>query len=222
MADNNPDNPTEGDTPKGNEPEGDKPKGGEGDVADSGLKEKLEEALGKEFKDDETLIKSLKDTQSYVGKKIDAEKLEGVMTELKSIYDTDESGVLESLTELAKANKEKSLDEKFVSKQDFEDKVFWDKEENKPFLPLKEALVAFAKSQNLSLDAAKEAEGFKPVLEAHKKATEADKSKSVLETNPRLGQATDKISQARESANKGDHIKAGDQAADAVIDAFEI
>ena len=67
-----------------------------------------------------------------------------------------------------------------------------------------------------------ESEGFKSIFE---KASEFDKiqsKKSVLESNSRLGQVSDKMTKARQSIEKGDVTIAENDAVGAVIDAYEL
>jgi hypothetical protein len=63
---------------------------------------------------------------------------------------------------------------------------------------------------------------FKTAFNAIRTTTEIEKSKSVLHSNPRLGQVADKMTVAREASKAGDQIAAADAATKAVMEAFEI
>jgi len=65
-------------------------------------------------------------------------------------------------------------------------------------------------------------EEFKTVYDSASAYDKLQSSKSVLESNSRLGQVTDKMSKAREELKAGNDAVAGDEATKAVLDAFGI
>ena len=62
---------------------------------------------------------------------------------------------------------------------------------------------------------------FKKAYTAMKASEDSEKSKSVLHSNPRLGQVTDKMTQAQEAAKAGNHEAAKAAAVSAVLDSLE-
>lgn len=68
----------------------------------------------------------------------------------------------------------------------------------------------------IATDDFKEAHGK---IKAH---DEAEGSKSILKSSPRLGKASDKISEAREAQGKGDQVTAEQRAVEAVSEAYPV
>ena len=181
-------------------PEGEiTPTDGEGTESEEvGVKDVLGEALGKEFKDDETALKSVKDTFSYVG---------GMGQKVKE---------LETELEKAKGQQTPELTEKVNSlERDLLDVKFY--KDN----PQYEAHKDLINSLGSNPEEVIKSDVFKSTydkLEAHDKT---EKSKSVLQSNSRLGKVTDKISKAKEALNAGNQDEAEASAVSAVIDAYE-
>lgn len=63
-------------------------------------------------------------------------------------------------------------------------------------------------------------DSFKAAAAALKTTSEMDASKSVLHTNPRLGQVQDTMTKAQDALKTGNDVAAGDAATQAVMDAF--
>lgn len=63
---------------------------------------------------------------------------------------------------------------------------------------------------------------FKTAFEKMTAFDKTEESKSVLQTNPKLGQVTDKITKAKEAVNSGNTSQAGDLAVDAVLEAYPL
>lgn len=63
---------------------------------------------------------------------------------------------------------------------------------------------------------------FKSIFEKVSSFDKSQQTKSVLETNPRLGQVTDKLTKAKEAVKAGDHNAAKQNAVGAVMDAFQV
>lgn len=188
-----------------------------------GVKDALSKALGKDFKDDATALKAVKDTFNYVGK---AGKFLPYIEQLQEKYG-GEKNVIELMEELTKTDapeaKEVSqpkVDEsKFVSREQYEADTFFSK---RPELePHRELLDALRSKTGKSLSEAAELPSFKNVFEKVKAYEETQNSKSVLHTNPRLGQAVDKVSKSRTALSEGRVAEATETAVDAVLDAFE-
>jgi len=145
---------------------------------------------------------------------------------------------LKSITDTYKAvvqPKVPSVDpSQFVPKAEFEEAMFYSK--HPEYESQKEIISALAAKNGKSISEVVESDTFKSVFSKVKAADEIEASKSVLHSNPRLGQVTDKMTQAqdalkasKEAAKQGDVTQAtqaynaGKAAVvSAVIDAYEI
>jgi hypothetical protein len=177
----------------------------DGMAAQSGvsIKDVLGQTLGKQFTSDEAALKAVKDTFSYVGKKIDPQQ----------------AGQAAGQTS---ANKEADkLDtSKFISREQYEQDMFYSK--NPQLEEYKDILSGLAVANNVSVSEASNLESFKKMFEKTSAYDSSQKAKSVLETNPRLGHVTDKLSKAREFVAQGNSVAAADNAVAAVIDAYNL
>lgn len=168
--------------------------------------DELKTVLGKEFKDPETALKSIKDTFNYVG---DVGKVKGVIAEAKSRLGTDEQGVISALNKLMEeSNKSEGVKveapiqpsaEGFITKEQYQEDIFFSKNQNlsevKDILtPLKNAN---PETKNMSWDAFIATDNAKKVVDTFTGYNEVQSKRSVLESNPRLGVATDKLTEAR-------------------------
>ena len=176
------------------------PDGGDGAVDDKveetkqeSVKDILNQALGKDFKDDDTALKAVKDTFGYVGK-----KKEQIAEEIKS----------------------NNTNEDFVSKDQYNEDMFYSK--NEQYAEFKDVLNALAKSDGKSLQEVADSDTFKGMYEKVNGFNKSQKVKNVLESNPRLGTATNKMDQARKAMADGDPKGAVANAASAVLDAYEL
>lgn len=198
--------------------------GGEADKPqeDVSLKDKLGNALGKEFPDDETALKAVKDTFNYVGEIGNIKELKSAMGQLQKVFDTDQRGVLNKVEEIVKTGGTGKIDPtKFVAKDEFDRSNFY--LNNPDYKPYTRLVETYQKANpEKSREEIAEMDDFKEDFEKIKAHDEAEKSKSVLRSSPRLGKVTDKISEAREAINKGDQSTAEEKAVDAVIDAYPV
>lgn len=195
------------------------------EAASIAVKDVLAQALGKEFSSDEDALKSVKDTYQYVGKAGKGLKaIEAVMSSKGLSEDDAVKFIMDSTqpTPEPVVPAQATVDDsKFISRAEFEEKTFY--AEKPELAPYKEILGALkAQNPDKSLSEVAELDSFKAVYSKAKTADEFEQSKSVLSTNPRLGQATDKLTQAREAAADGKVAAAANIAADAVIEAFEL
>lgn len=165
--------------------------------------EELNATTGKQYATKEEALKGIKETQSYVGRAgQDAKELTEVKAELDLIK-TGETKVLE--------------DKIAVMQQDMRDSEFY--RDNPEFGAYKDLI------KQIGGDPSKvvEEDAFKNVYEKAKAGDEAEKAKSVLQSNPRLGAATDKLAKAQEAIKDNpDSLEARGDAVGAVIDAFPI
>jgi hypothetical protein len=207
------------------------------EAASNAVKDILSNVLGKDFVSDEDAIKSVKDTYQYVGKAGKYQKaVEAVMTAkglsednaVKFIMDSatkepeETTGTAKDIVDGAPVRGNNNQDDsKFISREEFEEKTFY--AENKEYEPYKELISALRKEKGLtSPSEVIELDSFKGIYEKAKAADEIEKSKSVLSTNPRLGQAVDRLTQAREASAAGKVATAASLVADSVIEAYEL
>jgi hypothetical protein len=185
---------TEETTPE-TQPDGGNPEGGsDGESTGGSVREAIGAALGKTFETDEMALKSIKDTQSYVGKRVE---------DIKAEIGTES---------IEKSNGD------FVSREEFEENNFYSK--NPEYEPYKKIVNSF-REDGKSLSDTVDSDNFKEVYDKVKSYDETQKSRSVLQSNPRLSSASDKMTQAKEAVKEGNNEKASELAVGAVIDAFE-
>lgn len=108
---------------------------------------------------------------------------------------------------------------RFVSRSEFEEATFY--ASNPDYKAHSELISALAKKSGKPLHEVVQMDSFKTVFEKVKAADAIEQSKSVLQTNPRLGHVTDKITQAREALKTGDANTARSSAVSAVLGAYE-
>lgn len=166
--------------------------GSESEVAS--IKDVLSRALGKEFPTDEAALKAVKDTFSYVGK-----RKEQIAAELKTEPSVDTS--------------------KYISREEFEELNFF--KDHPEIAPYKTLVKALRKETGKSYDDVIRSDEVKGILGKVNAYDEFEKSKSVLSSNPRLGQVTDKMAQAREALTSAPE-KAAEIVTSAVIDAYDM
>lgn len=201
----------------------------------------LSEILGKDFSDVDTALKSVKDTYSYVGsqgqyrEKIDA---------LASVLGTDEQGVLTTIENLMEEinngasggneGQNAAPHGDYVTRED----MFFMKNEN--LSDLRDVLTPIKNSNEATREMPWEqfvgTETAKKVIEPITGYREVQNQKSVLDSNPRLGSAVDKMSasatlveQAEQASRQGDVYAANramsaarEGAVASVIDAYEL
>lgn len=108
----------------------------------------------------------------------------------------------------------------FVSKAEFEEATFYAK--HPEYESHKEIISALATKNGKTPSEVVEMDTFKTVFNKVKAADEIEASKSVLHSNPRLGQVTDKMTQARDLLKAGHEVDARLAATQAVMEAFQI
>jgi transcription initiation factor IIE alpha subunit len=159
--------------------------------------EKLNATLGKNFSSEEEALKAVKDTVSYVGA-----KKERIVEELKSQVNLTNSEVDKRIQQLEEANF-------FAINSEYN-------------TPEVRALLKDLSGGTKPLAEVANSESFKAIYEKVKIGDEIAKSKSVLQSNPRLGKATTSIDEARDAHLKGDSATAQAKAVSSVIEAFEL
>lgn len=221
--------------------------GGSADEAGSISLGELSKVLGKEYKDAETALKSVKDTFNYVG---DVGKVKNLLNDAKQKLNTDEAGVLNALNKLMEDNTQVTPEVKVAApaqpstegqylteaqlNRRLDEVAFFSKNESiseyKDVLaPLKEKFGAdMSWSEFVSNN-----EQAKKVVSTFTGYNEVQSQKSVLESNPRLGVATDKLTEARTLVEQAEasgnvtqavnaHNQARESAVAGVLEAYEL
>jgi hypothetical protein len=110
--------------------------------------------------------------------------------------------------------------EKFITRDQYEQDVFYSR--NADLEPYKDIINARAKDLNVRpADAVANDASLKLTLEKLRGYDKTESAKSVLMTNPRLGQVTDDMQRAQEASAKGDYRTAEDAAVKAVTSLFK-
>lgn len=210
-------------TPDNSLPEGDELTPADGNGAASqqvGVKNVLSELLGKKFDTDEVALKSVKDTYKMVGT---FGKARQILDTIKQEYDVDEEGAIKIMEQKVSeprdtdTTKEQQVDlSKFVSKDEFAKEMFF--KDHPEMTPYKSILDSVARAQNKPISEVAEFPEVKDLITKSKAYDDQESAKSVLMSNPRLGQATDNLSRAREALASGNDVAAREGATKAVMD----
>lgn len=182
--------------------------GVENDSQTVGLKDILREATGREYPDDEAAYKSLTETYSYVGKL--GQKVKSLEQKLQSAEVPVENQA--SAVSPDVLSKVEALEAQLRETQFYANHPEYNNEDAKTLI----------KAMGNNPETVVENEAFKKAFSAIQANAEIEKSKSVLVSNPRLGQVTDKMTQAKEALAQGNHSAAADAAVQAVMDAYDI
>lgn len=192
------------------------------------LNQVLKKPPEKAFKTNEDALKAVKETFDYVSKAGWHKKAVDAVAKAKGL---DEKGavkfIMENLTEtkqeapVAPAPAEKATTEtvdpnKFISREEYDREMFFGK--NQDYTPYKDIITGLQKSTGKPLDEVVQLPAVKTLFEKAKAYDETEKAKSVLMSNPRLGAVQDKITQARDAQNAGNHSQAKEMAVSAVMD----
>ena len=192
--------------------------------AQPSIKDVLGQVLGKQFDSDDAALKSVKDTYSFVGKAGSYQKHMKVLTQK---FDTDELGVINKLESFSMENEQVTqqtagtgiASEVQQLKAQLEETTFF--AEHPELKEHKDLLREVRGTSGKSYTEVVEMPAFKNILEKAHAAEAMEREKSVLQSNPRLGQVRDKLSEAREAAKAGNIDVARSAAVGAVLEAFE-
>lgn len=181
----------------------------------------LRKAFNRPFKTVEEALKSIEDTKSYTGKvgkyKPILDSFEEKMGEQKTISLLNSLINMEEQQQTAPEVKDNPAAEDVMSlKKEINDIKFYSK--NPEYEPYKDLIEKFGEDP---AEVVKD-EKFQDYFTKIKTQAETESAKSVLHSNPRIKQSTDKLSQAQESLKNGDTVGAADNAVDAVLDAYEM
>ena len=202
---------------------------GDGDDGASIPLDKLNELLGRDYKDVDTALESVKETYSFVGKRDELrQNLENVI----KATGADEQTVLTKLQSLMSNPEPEQKPEPASFDPDaikaeltarYEEDRFFDKNPNlesiKDYVkPLKNSNSEF---QAMAWDDFAKTEAVSKLVETFSGYEEANSKKSVVESNPKLGAISDKFSQASQALESGNVQAAKATAVSAVIDSME-
>lgn len=182
------------------------------------VKDLLNEVLGgkRKFTDNESALKSVKDTFDFVGK---AGKYKPLLEKLEASKG-GEKNVLKLMEEIANGSVEQTApapisSDNFVSKEEFKQVQFF--AEHPEYKEHKDLISSMGKDPEEVV----KSEVFKKAYTAIKTQQDIEESKSVLHSNSRLGQVTDKLTQAREALQSGNEQAARSSAVSAVLEAYK-
>jgi len=167
-----------------------------GSVADSSESLTLTELnamVGRNYKDKATALKSLKETYSTVTK---AGQLEQKVEKLKAQL-TDKDSALGEIKQI-------------------KEQLFYT--QNPQYAPYKETISAMGSNPSEVV----EKDAFKKIFVDLSEYEKTKSAKSVLVSNPRIGQAKTKLDEAKDLSNKGKYVDAASAATSAVLEAYDI
>ena len=173
--------------------------------ADSLNLSELNSLLGKNFPTTAAALKSIKDTYSYTG------QVGAMRAQLEALSSAQTAQAPQS-NELATTVKE-------LQKQLEEQTFLAERPEFKEYLP---TLRELRNTTGKSMSELMSSETYKPLFEKVFAQDAAQKKRSVLESNPRLGQVRDKMQEAREANKSGNRSEAVSTAVSAVLDAYDL
>lgn len=149
--------------------------------------------------------------------------LEEINASLGRNYATKEEalkGIKSTFNYVGKKTEVPQIDtSQFVKRDELEAAEFF--AENPEMKPYKAILGKF-REEGQSFEAVLQNETVKSLIDKAKAYDEVQKSKSVLESNPRLGQVTDKLKQSREALAAGDRNTATQKAVESVLEAYDM
>ena len=165
------------------------------DVLNSALKK----APGQEFKTNEDALKAVTDTFAYVNKAGWHKKAIDSFAQARGL---DEKSAVKLIMEntITPEAKAPVVEDKsqFVSREEYDREMFFSK--NPDYDPYKGLLTDLQKAQNKPLSEIVQSDTFKSVFEKAKAHDVNEKTKSVIMSNSRLGQVTDKMTEAHDAA----------------------
>lgn len=179
----------------------------------------INKEFGTKYADDDAALKGLKETRDYVGragqmlKLIDSGRSKG-MSENEIILKMQDS-----INGNAQASPVSSDTDKFATKEQvakLQADIFY--RDNPNVATYRQAIDEFAAATRKTQAEVIQMDAFKSLIDNAKGFDEVQKAKSVLQTNPRLGVASDNLTKAQESAKAGDIAGAQAHAMDAVME----
>ena len=166
----------------------------------------LNQLLGKNFPTKDAALKSIKDTFSYTGQvgqlRAEIDRLKGSGTAAPSANDSELASTVRALQE------------------QLQETTFFN--ERPDLKEYQSTLREMSRGTGKSMSEIANSEAFKPLFEKALAQDVAAKKRSVLESNPRLGQVRDKFTEAREALKQGNRDSAVETSISAVLDAYDL
>ena len=160
--------------------------------------DQLNERLGTKYPDMEKAVEGLKETKNYVGK----------------------AGTVEKENVELKAQLEGKVQGDYITKDQYDQDMFYSK--NNDLSAYKDIINARANELKLTpAEAVESDESLKQTLEKLRGFDKTEEAKSVLMSNQRLGQSSDKMEKAEEAQKSGNYQAAESNAVGAVMETFK-
>lgn len=187
----------------------------------------LSATLGKVFPTDDAAIKAVKDTFSFVNEAAETKK---TVQSLKQQFGVDDAGLKKLMENLASTTTHQPSATSNSSSSELASKVssleakldestfYSDNPDLKPYAGL---LGELRQTTGKSLSEVAKSDAVKGVIDKAKAHDESEKSRSILQSNPRLGQVQNKLTEARDAVKSGNYSAASAGAISAVIDSMK-
>lgn len=162
--------------------------------------EDINKMTGRNYKSLENAQKAVKETFAKVG---EFGNFKDSMEALKAQLNTDEQGVIKYMSEQAQNpqpeenNASKESDANFLSREEYERERFFDKNPDYAKPEIQDYILSKAKADGVSPSEVVEQDSFKALFSKVNTAEEYENSRTVLESNPRLGATKDSMSEAQ-------------------------
>lgn len=182
------------------------------------LFELVNKELGTTYKDDAAALAGLKQTKDYVGRVgqvmpfFDKAKELGIPT--SKLFEA-----MDNTINNPQGTQPTADTSKFVTREEMDRELFY--KDNPQYVPFKPMIDAMATSQKVEASAVVGQDAFKTIFDKAKGFDEVQRSKSVLQTNSRLGVASDSMTKASEAMKNGNQPAAVQNAMDAVLETMK-
>jgi len=192
-----------------------------------GIAQLLSETLNKEFDSDEAALKAVKDTFSFVGKSEGYAKHINRLVKEHNVTKDQARNLMDQAINNSNGTPEPAQEAPATDAgqlqqvmQDLNDMKFF---KSNPDLEQHESLLKEMRGNSgKTFTDIMESETFKGILTKVNTANELEKKKTVLQSNSRLGQASNKMTEAREASNTGNQKVANANAVAAVMEAYDL
>lgn len=152
----------------------------------------IEALTGRKYPSREAALKSIGDTFRFVGTR----KEDIAKEAIKEAVDTS----------------------KFISKEQYEQDMFYSKNPDYSKPEIKEVLTSMAKAQGKSVSEVAQSDAFKSIFEKVNGYEQTQKLKTVLGSNPRIAGQADKLQQLRDAVKSGNTDEADSIAARTILE----
>lgn len=182
----------------------------------------LNNILGKNYSDRETALKAVKETYTFIGKRDDHARIvkEAVQKTGKS-----EDEILQLLTNsnMPENGSQPANPDQFITKDQYLEDMFFSK--NPDLSMVKDVIKPLKNSdefKSMSWDDYVKSDKIASIVDTFRVANEVKSAKSVMESNPRIGSASNKLQSAQQAMEAGNYTAAKENAISAVMEAFRI